>query len=161
MATIAAILIIPEAAGARQMGEVRQVEPVEQYKPLEPRVLPGAKPRAIARESAHDEMIEYSKNDLKRKLKDPYSAQFSELKVYGDASLLFLCGLVNAKNSYGGYSGYRPFSVVTTNAGGKFTSISNIMSDEDAKRSVRDARYAALMPNATCEMTAKKFPEIR
>lgn len=42
------------------------------------------------------------------KLKDPESARFTN--VTSDHGLV--CGWVNAKNSYGGYVGFRPFAVV-------------------------------------------------
>lgn len=44
-------------------------------------------------------------------LKDPYSAQFSDMTA-SDQSLsggIVVCGRVNAKNSYGAYSGSVPF----------------------------------------------------
>jgi hypothetical protein len=43
--------------------------------------------------------------------KDPASAQFRALSVATDANgLKKVCGQVNAKNSYGGYVGFRPFA---------------------------------------------------
>lgn len=48
---------------------------------------------------------------LKRELRDPYSAVFAELvtvSLDGD-SIAYLCGTVNAKNAFGGYSGVTPF----------------------------------------------------
>lgn len=44
---------------------------------------------------------------VKSELKDPESAQFQNLEEYGS----IVCGEVNAKNSYGGYSGFKPFIV--------------------------------------------------
>ena len=46
-------------------------------------------------------------------LKDPVSAQLTELLYVKDSSSKseFLCGMVNAKNSYGGYIGAKPFYV--------------------------------------------------
>lgn len=44
---------------------------------------------------------------VRSELKDPASAQF-KLYSQGDD---YLCGEVNAKNSYGGYTGYRWFTV--------------------------------------------------
>lgn len=40
-------------------------------------------------------------------LKDPDSAVFKDVWHVGGGRAL--CGQVNAKNSYGGYSGFRPF----------------------------------------------------
>ena len=57
------------------------------------------------------------KSAVTAKLKDPGSVQFGTIlagrEVNGRA--ITVCGLVNAKNSYGGYTGMTPFS-------GEFTS---------------------------------------
>jgi hypothetical protein len=52
-------------------------------------------------------------------LKDPESAKFKHLKaaeaVGMDGSVrVMVCGFVNGKNSYGGYTGYSAFTVVLT-----------------------------------------------
>jgi hypothetical protein len=51
---------------------------------------------------------------VKSKLKDPYSAKLSNVLVAKNLDpeikgKLMACGLVNAKNSYGGYVGNKPF----------------------------------------------------
>jgi hypothetical protein len=50
------------------------------------------------------------KSAVRSALKDPNSAQFGTIiaarNAHGD---LLACGLVNAKNSFGGYSGMEPF----------------------------------------------------
>lgn len=48
-------------------------------------------------------------------LKDPSSAQFQWLPI---AKSGIYCGRVNAKNSYGGYTGFRPFVVFWNEATG-------------------------------------------
>lgn len=50
-------------------------------------------------------------------LLDPYSAEFRGVRVAanGDDAVIFACGLVNAKNSYGAYVGYQPFLTVFIN----------------------------------------------
>lgn len=56
--------------------------------------------------------IEHAQNVIKEKLKDPESARFR--RVYGaqgEVEKIAICGEVNAKNSYGGYTGYKPFMV--------------------------------------------------
>ena len=52
-------------------------------------------------------------------LKDPASAQFRWTKVpipvlMPPAGEFYYCGLVNAKNSYGGYTGMKPFVAMVT-----------------------------------------------
>ena len=47
------------------------------------------------------------KNAVAAQLKDPDSAQFRSITGSGDT----YCGEVNARNSFGAYTGYRPFVV--------------------------------------------------
>lgn len=47
----------------------------------------------------------YAQNSLKSRLKDVDSAKFKNLSMHGK----MICGQVNAKNSFGGYTGYRDF----------------------------------------------------
>lgn len=57
---------------------------------------------------------------VKSELKDPESARFKwpklakDVDMKSDAVAINYCGLVNAKNSYGGYVGDRPFNAVLT-----------------------------------------------
>jgi hypothetical protein len=71
-----------------------------------------AQQKAAAERAAFDERAKPYIQALKEKLKDPDSAQFRNLwfgsdKQYGNS----LCGEMNAKNSYGGYTGFYPFAV--------------------------------------------------
>lgn len=77
-----------------------------------------------------DKTIESTvKSTVKRLLKDPESAIFSEQTFYRDSEKnLWACGLVNAKNSYGGYAGNTKFLVVTLN---KDVLFSHIESDNN------------------------------
>lgn len=50
---------------------------------------------------------------VKTQLKDPDSAKFRGVKEYSPG---YWCGWVNAKNSYGGYSGYSVFMFHDGNA---------------------------------------------
>jgi len=63
----------------------------------------------IARDfsEAEKEVVE---NGVKDELKDPESARFKWVPVL-DGEPSFYCGMVNAKNSYGGYTGDVPFTV--------------------------------------------------
>ncbi len=59
---------------------------------------------------------------IKSKLKDPGSAQFGVIKAGTDRSgKTFVCGQVNAKNSFGGFTGMVPF-------GGDFASNGTFLS---------------------------------
>lgn len=47
---------------------------------------------------------------VRRKLKDPESARFRAFTARKTEYGAIVCGFVNAKNSYGGYTGFAPFS---------------------------------------------------
>ena len=61
------------------------------------------------------QIIREAENRLKEHLTDPESARFKDVKlvVTNDpyAEFKTVCGLVNAKNSFGGYAGLRRFLV--------------------------------------------------
>lgn len=54
-----------------------------------------------------------AKQNLAKKLKDPSSARYRNVHAYKDVirgnTVIVFCGLVNAKNSFGGYHGYERF----------------------------------------------------
>ena len=53
--------------------------------------------------------------DIRYRLKDPSSAEFRDVRSYaftGQDGLIdgsVICGMVNARNSYGGFTGFTPF----------------------------------------------------
>jgi hypothetical protein len=49
---------------------------------------------------------------VKERLKDPDSAQFRWMPMRDPPKEEMYCGMVNAKNSYGGYSGFSPFQAM-------------------------------------------------
>lgn len=55
--------------------------------------------------------IAAAKEIAARKLKDPSSAQFRDLRIAGTGDKARVCGEINGKNSYGGYVGFMKFSV--------------------------------------------------
>lgn len=61
-------------------------------------------------------MSDALREQLKRNLKDPYSAVFTDEGLYrsDDPEAFALCGRVNAKNSYGGFTGVSGFISTTT-----------------------------------------------
>ena len=60
--------------------------------------------------SGPDELlIEETKGLMRDRLKDPDSAKFRNIKVVDTPEGKFVCGEMNAKNSLGGYVGYKPF----------------------------------------------------
>ena len=61
--------------------------------------------------------IEKSKINVRSRLKDPKSAEFKNVYFYNSNEIHpVACGMVNSKNSYGGYSGYQRFISVITNS---------------------------------------------
>lgn len=70
------------------------------FRPGEPYKLNATQTRAVKEAVAKD-------------LKDPESACFEEPFVSAkDGTKIHVCGRVNAKNSYGGYTGSKPFQVM-------------------------------------------------
>ena len=61
-----------------------------------------------AKPSPDDVFAEQVRGHVRGSLKDPESAKFQEVKAYAKEQVA--CGKVNAKNSYGGYTGFEDFS---------------------------------------------------
>jgi hypothetical protein len=61
-----------------------------------------------------DAQISMVKEAVADRLRDPESARFGRIKASGNpsASTIFVCGIVNAKNGYGGYAGRSPFATL-------------------------------------------------
>ena len=53
--------------------------------------------------------IRISKDAVRAKLKDPDSADFRSVNFYAGGGTPVVCGEVNAKNSFGGFTGFEPF----------------------------------------------------
>lgn len=64
---------------------------------------------ALADNSRQSLWIIKSKEGITAKLKDPDSADFRNVHFYSGSGRPIVCGEVNAKNSFGGYSGFEPF----------------------------------------------------
>ena len=75
----------------------------------------NAQPRnpAAARADSVAARIDSATTAVERRLKDPESAQFRAVRESAPASTLggktVICGYVNARNSFNGYSGYQHF----------------------------------------------------
>lgn len=62
--------------------------------------------------------VESVKRGVKKALKDPESARFDSLRAGVDKDqVTVVCGLVNARNAYGGYTGPQPFMGVLMSVG--------------------------------------------
>lgn len=69
---------------------------------------------ALAQGKGYSALVEKAKSTITRDLKDPESARFRNLGIYKSTTGkggVSVCGEINAKNSYGAYTGYRKFVV--------------------------------------------------
>ena len=64
---------------------------------------------ALAQDTDPD--IETAKALVVADFKDPASAQFRDITTGTLDGVVYVCGEVNARNSYGGYTGFSPFAV--------------------------------------------------
>lgn len=84
-----------------------------------------------------NDMIKLGESLVKQTLKDPDSAKFnSYYRPFGDG-VGYICGTVNAKNSYGGYVGNRNYYVHLTVENNKIIENSpvKIIDEDDVKGS--------------------------
>lgn len=59
--------------------------------------------------NGQEKTIAAAQDSIKRGLKDPNSAEFQNLRIANYNNGKVVCGEINAKNSYGGYVGYKRF----------------------------------------------------
>lgn len=83
------------------------------------------------------------KEGVRRSLKDPTSALFGETfrASQKDPGVVYVCGVVNGKNSFGGYAGDRPFlGLLATMKDGKISTfnVTSIGSDDISTSTVMD-----------------------
>jgi hypothetical protein len=81
---------------------------VSMFSPAVPTQMQDARTAAdsaAVREREEGEMIVAARMHVKQRLKDPESAQFGQLTVRNNV----VCGTVNSKNSFGGYTGPERF----------------------------------------------------
>ena len=79
----------------------------------------SAKPDDFMPVQLPSRVVETAKNQVRYAMKDPGSAQFREIRGYsfsGPGNGYVVCGMVNGKNSYGGYSGFKPFRTSVNNS---------------------------------------------
>ena len=63
-------------------------------------------PMSVLAGSASPQDLQGIKSAMDDRLKDSESAKLKDVRIAKDGTV---CGLVNAKNSYGAYAGYEPF----------------------------------------------------
>lgn len=77
-------------------------------------------------------------NGVRARLKDPMSAVFGGAVAKRDPEgFVYVCGSVNAKNSYGGYTGHQPYSGMLVGEGAKvFFAVVGIAGSEDERTAI-------------------------
>ena len=96
-----------------------------------------AKPEPLPPMTLSEAHVRTVQDGLRRGLKDPDSAKFGPMVAgLGKTGVASVCGWVNAKNSYGGYSGMSPFLGVMDEGGLVFEAVS-IGSDRNSSDVVR------------------------
>ncbi|WP_340618463.1 hypothetical protein [Xenorhabdus entomophaga] len=73
----------------------------------------------VACKPTEKDFINIGESIVRDNLKDPDSAKFDSFYPSPDESDGYVCGMVNAKNTYGGYTGKKPYYVYIETKGGK------------------------------------------
>lgn len=82
------------------------------------------------------------KTGMETSLKDAGSAKLQNIRFKGET----FCGLVNAKNSYGAYTGYVPITGMVFDVDGKKVAAVMGLSSPEATRSVCEEKGLPLPP---------------
>jgi hypothetical protein len=89
-----------------------------------PSVKPVEKPRQATQQNYKKNMIPTFEHAVADQMKDPGSAKFRNTKVIIDEDGSdALCGDINAKNSYGGYTGFISFYAPLISLGKAYTAV--------------------------------------
>lgn len=104
--------IVEKRRDAKQAATAKEVEQKQNRAEEEQRAQ--FHPRYVAFENAKDtmhvSMMSSAMNEIKKRLRDPKSAQFRNVRlVTGSTDVTVTCGDVNSKNGFGGYAGYSSF----------------------------------------------------
>lgn len=83
------------------------IQGLTQQEPQKPAPLTAEQQEKQNREFAERIVIGAAKQQVLRNLKDPESARFGDVFIGRND---FVCGMINAKNSFGGYTGEQPFT---------------------------------------------------
>lgn len=120
LTTIGLALLLANAATAADYQSCTTIKPAKDRLACFDKVSADQKPKGTDSKSSKDiarKEVERFKQALTSRFKDPSSAQFKNVAAYGEQdpiSVTFLCGYVNAKNSYGAYVGFKKFVMTGT-----------------------------------------------
>lgn len=99
---------------AERKAEERQSassQPIESNEPDTPaKAIPKEEPENPYADDVRQYVwIDRGKDAIIEKLKDPDSAKFRNVRFYSGGGVPVVCGQVNAKNAFGGYTGFERF----------------------------------------------------
>jgi hypothetical protein len=132
----ASVVLMTAGCAARQQQQPQTVTPTE-------------RPNLLSRELLGVEKTTLA-HALSRSMKDPDSAKFGwgPVKYAANSTSTEYCGIVNGKNSYGGYTGYQLFrATLNADSKGQYTTgtINAIMYDNPSGDDlVRNVHYEEL-----------------
>lgn len=100
-----AVATVPET-----VAEAPQIQQPEATKPEPERPMTAAEKKAQQEKWFGAETIVAAERAVRGALKDPDAAQFKDVRAnYTEEFGVVACGRVNAKNEFGGYTGFRRF----------------------------------------------------
>lgn len=105
---------------------------------------------STAQGKPEEKVIEQVKGEIRGRMKDPDSAQFKNIQLYGTGNPYTVCGQENSKNSYGGYVGFLPFLAVIYKDGSVPTKLTLA---ESSEQFLQDLTAASITEK--CERLAK------
>ena len=105
------IWLLVATVGLASCGKSKQEVEEEAKQLAAAQKVEADKKQAEDEEKLVKKKIKRFQDQLLTNLKDPDSAQFKNLRLSKGKGGEALCGEFNAKNSYGGYIGFRPFAV--------------------------------------------------
>lgn len=88
---------------------------------------------AITLAGCDSQPVKVAKADITKRLKDPRSAEYRNVKaVEYDPGEFLISGMVNAKNSFGGFTGFQEFRVTMRKTDGGYEVTSTFINDQIA-----------------------------
>ncbi len=111
-------LIVIAATGCVAPGASRVPNPIQNLRMISINEVRGyaSETRLFYEKNGLEKTIAAAQVAAKKDLKDPDSARFQNLRIAEYDGGNVVCGEINAKNSYGGYVGYKRFAAGTSGA---------------------------------------------
>lgn len=106
---VVGLLMVSGTAFAQKQVDCSKLSPVE-LRMVDDVTTTCKKKAAPSAAETRNKASKEAKSLIADTFKDPSSAQFRNLKITSDGRIV--CGEVNGKNSYGGYTGFKAFYAV-------------------------------------------------